>query len=211
MFSSKRSQENVHLEMDSLNTLHIPSQEECCYTSCYCEENVWKLCEYIKNNQEDLLSTCFAVFISNRNESVPLWCQKSGQQEDNLAVWDYHVIFVHSPENNSGSVVYDLDSTLPFPVPFEKYAPLTFQFDSLLPVSHHRFFRVIPAKIYLEIFASDRSRMKKADGTWIKQPPPYPCLTTNESTNNLEDFISMDSSRGVGEVMNLRKFLERFL
>lgn len=32
-----------------------------------------------------------------------------------------------------------------------------------------------------------------------------------ESTNNIDEFITMDPSVGVGEIMNLNKFLEKFL
>lgn len=39
----------------------------------------------------------------------------------------------------------------------------------------------------------------------------YLCIDFLESTNNLEDFISMDPERGVGEVLSLKQFLERFL
>ncbi|GFY42532.1 protein N-terminal glutamine amidohydrolase [Trichonephila inaurata madagascariensis] len=197
--------------MNSFNDLKIPSSKECLYTSCYCEENVWKLCEYVKNNQSNLLSNCYAVFISNRNQTVPLWYQKSGKDENKLAVWDYHVIFIYHSNDDKGALVYDLDTVLPFPVPLEKYAPLTFQFETYLQPIHHRCFRVIPAELFLKTFASDRSRMKSSDGSWIKEPPPYPCLSTSDSTNNIDDFISMDPTFGIGEVMNLNQFLEKFL
>ncbi|CAL1276927.1 unnamed protein product [Larinioides sclopetarius] len=211
MFSFKADIQNECMEMNSLNELKLPSKDECFYTSCYCEENVWKLCEYVKNNQSSLLPACYAVFISNRNQSIPLWCQKSGKDEDKLAVWDYHVVFIYSQCNDKGTLVCDLDSVLPFPVPLEKYAPMTFQYETCLKSIYHRYFRVIPAEMFLKTFASDRSRMRNPDGTWIKDPPPYPCLSTPESTNNIDEFISMDPSVGVGEILNLNQFLEKFL
>ncbi|KFM71476.1 Protein N-terminal glutamine amidohydrolase, partial [Stegodyphus mimosarum] len=178
MFTFKTNRKTGDLEMNILNELSLPPLKDCCYTSCYCEENVWKICDYVRNNQKHLLPACYAVFISNRNESVPLWYQKSGKDDNNLAVWDYHVIFLYSPGNNTGSFIYDLDSILPFPCELEKYAPLTFKSDSSLDPCYHRYFRVVPADVFLKTFASDRSRMKKPDGTWIKEPPPYPCITT---------------------------------
>ncbi|GFW36261.1 protein N-terminal glutamine amidohydrolase [Trichonephila clavipes] len=138
MFTFKSNNQNEGLEMNSFNDLKIPSSKECLYTSCYCEENVWKLCEYVKNNQSNLLSNCYAVFISNKNQSVPLWYQKSGKDENKLAVWDYHVIFIYHSNDDKGALVYDLDTVLPFPVPLEKYAPLTFQFETYLQPNHHR-------------------------------------------------------------------------
>ncbi|GIY44912.1 protein N-terminal glutamine amidohydrolase [Caerostris darwini] len=211
MFSFKSNDQNNDMEMNSFNELKIPSIDECCYTSCYCEENVWKICEYVKNKQSSQISLCYAVFISNRNQSVPLWCQKSGTDENKLAVWDYHVIFIYNASNDKGTLVFDLDSILPFPVPLEKYAPLTFQMDTYLQPIYHRYFRVIPAEEFLQTFASDRSRMRNPDGSWKKEPPPYPCLSIPECSNNIDDFISMDPSIGVGKVMNLNQFLERFL
>lgn len=40
------------------------------YISLFSEENVWKLCEYVKKHQPQLLEFCYAVFISNKNETV---------------------------------------------------------------------------------------------------------------------------------------------
>ncbi|GFT82769.1 protein N-terminal glutamine amidohydrolase [Nephila pilipes] len=211
MFTFNSNNQNEDMEMNSLNEIKIPPSEECLYASCYCEENVWKLCEYVKNNQSILLTNCYAVFISNRNQSIPLWCQKSGKDENKLVIWDYHVIFIYHFNDDKGTLVYDLDSVLPFPVPLEKYAPLTFQIETHIQPIYHRYFRVIPAELFLRTFASDRSRMKNPDGSWIKEPPPYPCLSTPNSTNNIDDFISMEPTIAIGEVLNLKQFLEKFL
>lgn len=43
---------------------------------------------------------------------------------------------------------------------------------------YSRKFRVIPARTFLQSFASDRSHMKKPNGEWIKDPPPYPPIRT---------------------------------
>jgi len=42
-----------------------------------------------------------------------------------------------------------------------------------------RYFRVIPASVFLQHFASDRRHMKRADGSWIKPPPDYPPISTS--------------------------------
>ena len=50
-------------------------------TECFClivlikqfyfsEENIWKLCEYIKNHDQYPLEECYAVFISNERKMV---------------------------------------------------------------------------------------------------------------------------------------------
>lgn len=97
--------------------------------------------------------------------------------------------------------------------------------------------RVIPAVTYLKKFASDRSHMKHSNGTWRMPPPPYPCIETTgksftsllalhficflfsltahesdfvESKMNLDDFISMDTSVGLGNVYKLPEFVQHF-
>lgn len=37
---------------------------------CFSEENIWKLCEYIKTHNQYLLEECYAVFISNEKKMV---------------------------------------------------------------------------------------------------------------------------------------------
>ena len=91
----------------------------CCYTPYYCEENIWQMCKKVLQNQPDELQFCFAVFISNENKTIPLWNQITSETNGEVVVWDYHVIFVHTMEQ--GSLVYDLDCSLPFPVSFQQY------------------------------------------------------------------------------------------
>ena len=123
-------------------------------------------------------------------------------------IWDYHVIFVYKPDERC--LVFDLDSDLPFPTFFHKYVTETFRTDAILNPEYHRFFRVVPASVFLSTFASDRRHMKKPDGTWMKSPPSYPPISTPESSHNLDDFISMESAVGVGEVLTLTEFVKKF-
>ena len=55
-----------------------------------------------------------------------------------------------------------------------------------------------------------RRHMLKPDGTWMKPPPSYPPIRTAETAHNLDDFISMDPSVGVGEIHSLKEFVARF-
>lgn len=80
---------------------------------------------------------------------------------------DYHVFFMHNPSPNR-CLVFDLDTTLPFPTYFHKYVTETFRSDYAVSEDHHRFFRVITADEYLTTFSSDRRHMKRPDGSWIK-------------------------------------------
>jgi len=50
---------------------------------------------------------------------------------------------------------------------------------------YHRLFRVIPSQDFLMTFASNRSHMKKSDGSWIKSPPGYEPISTPQSVHNL--------------------------
>ena len=187
----------------------VPPSASCSYAPCFCEENVWKICEKVRRTNPGELSKCYAVFVSNQKQVVPLWRQKAGKDEEKLVIWDYHVIFLYiMPDERC--LVYDLDSDLPFPTYFHKYVTETFRTDAILNAEYHRFFRVVSASVFLQKFASDRRHMKKADGTWMKSPPNYPCIQTADCKHNLDDFISMDERVGVGEVMSLKEFVKKF-
>jgi len=191
----------------------VPSAAECSYAACFCEENVWKLCDHVRTNSPNDLTKAYVVFVSNKKQVVPLWRQRAGRDEEKLVIWDYHVIFISKPDERC--LVFDLDSDLPFPTYFHKYVTETFRTDAILNPEYHRFFRVIPAGQFLQTFASDRRHMKKPDGTWMKPPPPYPCIMPSSesgisTSHNLDDFISMDGSIGNGEVLNLTEFVKRF-
>jgi hypothetical protein len=100
---------------------------------------------------------------------------------------------------------------LSFPTHFDTYSKETFRDEDLIKQEYHRMFRVIEAQLFLNKFASNRSRMLRPDGSWIKPPPEYPCIQTNDCDNNLEDFISMNNNQSeMGFVMNLKELNVRF-
>lgn len=45
-------------------------------------------------------------------------------------------------------------------------------------VSFFRYFRVVPASLFLQKFASDRRHMRRDDGTWMHPPPPLSPIST---------------------------------
>ncbi|XP_033624435.1 protein N-terminal glutamine amidohydrolase-like isoform X2 [Asterias rubens] len=187
----------------------LPSREDCVHTSCFCEENVWKLMEYIQQHDPNRLQDYSAIFISNAAKTVPIWFQRAGFSPDQPVVWDYHVICLHCP-SGCEPVIYDLDTLLPFPYPLMKYLQRAIQSDDKLRQKYHRMFRVIPAELFLKTFASNRTHMKKADGSWMQAPPTYPCISTEESSMNLDEFISMEKGVGVGQVMDLTAFTQQY-
>ncbi|XP_067888635.1 protein N-terminal glutamine amidohydrolase isoform X3 [Heterodontus francisci] len=182
-------------------------------TSCWLpdlgsEENVWKLCEYIKDRRQHLLEEWYAVFISNDQKMVPIWSQQSGNG-DQPVIWDYHVILLHDC-GGQHCEVYDLDTTLPFPCPFDIYVKEAFRSEDLIRPAFRRKMRVLRADLYLKTFASDRSHMKDANGMWRATPPTYPCIQTAEAKMNLDDFISMSPAVGWGDVYALPEFVQQF-
>nr|CAG4646524.1 EOG090X0C0Q [Macrothrix elegans] len=188
----------------------VLQKSDCVYTSCYCEENIWHICKILRDRNHSLLGSSYAVFISNDMEAIPLWRQNAGNPDsDGLVIWDYHVIFVQSQPD--GCWVYDLDSRLNFPCKFSEYQEKTFGDDNKLKPCYRRMFRVVPAKDYLEHFASDRRHMLK-DGKWLKPPPSYPPIQTNQSEHNLHLYIKMSSQfeEVPGEVMNCQDLLQKF-
>uniref|UniRef100_A0A3Q0RGC5 Protein N-terminal glutamine amidohydrolase n=1 Tax=Amphilophus citrinellus TaxID=61819 RepID=A0A3Q0RGC5_AMPCI len=164
----------------------VPIREDCVYTSCYCEENIWKLCDYVRTWRTAPLEHLLVVFISNEKRMVPLWKQKSGRG-DLPVIWDYHVILLHAGQ--SDPMVYDLDSELSFPCSLKLYAAQAFRSDSDIRPEYHRKLRVVPADSFLLNFASDRSHMRNTDGSWKMPPPLYPPICTAGHIPKLLAFV----------------------
>lgn len=140
---------------------------------------------------------------------TPIKKQKASHRQDGKVLWDYHVIFLYQT-SESGTLVYDLDITLNFPCDLKQYFEESTKDNKSLKPEHHRLFRVIPAAEYLKTFASDRLHMLTPDGHWKAPPPSYPPIKTEECSDNLQEFISMEEN-GHGVVLSLSEFLKRFL
>ncbi|KAF3179344.1 Protein N-terminal glutamine amidohydrolase [Orbilia oligospora] len=128
--------------------LQLPPREALLYTSCYCEENIYKLIECHINSTS--LKHYTVIFLSNSSKCIPVFSQKIQRSPINPAVWDYHVILAYHPNHSleellqqSGdqedkeeqsfepaitkSYIYDLDTTIQtFPCPFPTYFAQTF-------------------------------------------------------------------------------------
>jgi hypothetical protein len=85
---------------------------------CFC----WIYCRRNNINTEN-------IFYSNIIFSFYLSVYSSSQ--------DYHVFFMHNPSPNR-CLVFDLDTTLPFPTYFHKYVTETFRSDYAVSEDHHR-------------------------------------------------------------------------
>ncbi|XP_062579206.1 protein N-terminal glutamine amidohydrolase-like [Saccostrea cucullata] len=185
-------------------------KEGCVYTSCYCEENVWCLCDKIQKEYPDKIEKCYCIFISNKKRAIPFWRQRASKREDGQVFWDYHVIFIYQPSGSS-AMVYDLDTTLTFPCDFRRYYEESIKDDRRFKPEYQRLFRVIPAAEFLQTFASDRSHMLTQDGQWMSPPPVYLPIKTEECSNNIQEFISMEKEINHGVVLSLQELLERFM
>jgi hypothetical protein len=52
-----------------------------------------------------------------------------------------------------------------------------------------RRYRIVAAGAFLQRFASDRSHMRRPDGSWMSPPPRYPCIVAHDGcTNNLHCY-----------------------
>lgn len=134
----------------------------------------------------------WVVFISNAIKSVPMFHQLASADPSKSVCWDYHVILLQAQPQHEESptmtmsnsyddrhpnhpasrlVVYDLDSSLPYPCLLSDYLRFSFPFQASLPFSP--LFRVVEADLYLQYFCSNRMHMFNAiAGTW-KAPPPH--------------------------------------
>ncbi|KAJ3676272.1 hypothetical protein LUZ60_003684 [Juncus effusus] len=166
-------------------------------TPCYCEENVYFLCKRLVDigAAGPAARDLFVVFISNEAKMIPLWYQKSSRDKSGLVVWDYHVICVQVKSKGNerdSNLVWDLDSSLQFPLPLNQYNSRAIRSLSSEDSKYQRLFRIVHAPIFLKYFASDRSHMKDKYNNWIALPPPYnPIIAEDGTTHNLNDYMTI--------------------
>ncbi|THG00110.1 hypothetical protein TEA_012406 [Camellia sinensis var. sinensis] len=161
------------------------------------EENVYLLCKKLCTSgvADAEGSDLFVVFISNEKKQVPLWHQKASQRADGVVLWDFHVICIQRKKGDSSPVVWDLDSSLPFPSPLASYVSETIRPSFQLFSEFQRFFRVVHAPIFLRSFASDRRHMKDSVGNWIAQPPAYEAIVAEDGTvHNVNEYIEISTA-----------------
>lgn len=172
--------------------------EKSIYTRCYCEENVYMLCQRVSRLAAERQDAgfdwqCFAVFISNEIERCPVWRQKAAADDDAPCVWDYHVVLYCTSDRCKRAVVVDLDTTLPIVYDAAKYVTSALAPSVKLSKDLHPKVRVVNGREYLDHFASDRRHMRYGSG-WISPPPPYAPIVGQFATRpwNLDEFKSMD-------------------
>ncbi len=161
------------------------------YCPYFCEENVWHLCtddRVILDRQPIPVENRRVVFISNARRRVAMREQRAGGSQPVL--WDYHVILL------AGGNVWDLDTTLGFPIRLDAW--VTASFHPPDPQFAPQF-RVIDAPAYLSHFRSDRSHMLGPGGIPLKPFPPWPRIGVGM---NLPRFVDMETPF-IGELLDL--------
>nr|KYP73638.1 hypothetical protein KK1_006285 [Cajanus cajan] len=149
------------------------------HTPFYCEENVYLLCKKLCSdgiaNAEG--SDLFVVFISNERKQA--YIKKGGIPP----------------------LVWDLDSSLPFPSPLPSYVSETIRPSFQLFSDYNRLFRVVHAPIFLRCFASDRRHMKDSGGNWIEEPPQHePIVAEDGAVHNLNEYINISVADAITDV-----------
>ena len=167
--------------------------------SCACsEENVWwLLCRLLERSD---VHSAHCLFISNPTRHVLMQHQRAGSpKHSGQSVWDYHVVALAStnplataPSSHGARwFVLDVDSTLPFPCPLAAYFHASFP--SGVHAQLQPLFRLVSAADYTAQFASDRSHMRREDGSWHAPPPSWPAIqpADKRATNNIQQYITM--------------------
>ncbi|KAH8117519.1 N-terminal glutamine amidase-domain-containing protein [Phellopilus nigrolimitatus] len=227
------------------------------YTANWCEENIYLLASaFLEDPIVRASWHAYAIFISNPAKTVALWSQK--QRTDVVVWDYHVVLMLKPLANKSSrgagrpeanadggpearepgepglapdrvrSWVYDFDSRLPMPCPWEDYVAATFPYTTAaaedagwtVPDAYRSVFRVVRGEEYVERFASDRTHMLAAvpgPERYVSPPPAYACIQgahakLNGISNNLMSaFVDMDApgagagGTGVGEVYGLEE------
>jgi protein N-terminal glutamine amidohydrolase len=164
------------------------------YHPFFCEENIWHLCA------EDLdMEDPTVIIISNATRTVAVAEQRPGG-EHGTVMWDYHVVLAGTRKDVWH--VWDLDTKLPFPSAASEWLFQSFERFMDLPPELAPHFRVMPATVYREHLASDRSHMRDETGEWRSPPPPW---DPPGDGHTLEDFIDMTQDK-IGQSLNHMEF-----
>jgi hypothetical protein len=159
----------------------------CDYQPFYCEENVWRLL----GRAELAGYPAWAVIVSSRVGRLLALRQKAGRRWDGLVCWDYHV-FAVVEEPGGARLALDLDTDLSVPYPLARYVEESFPPMAESPAQPC--FRVIAGTDYSTLLATDRSHMRKPDGSYRMPPPPWPAPGGAQS-NTFLSWLDFSAAR----------------
>ncbi|TXG46205.1 hypothetical protein EZV62_028300 [Acer yangbiense] len=158
------------------------------------EENVYFLCKKLcANGVADADGSDLYVLLITEEQIIVEILRDASKRADGVILWDYHVVCIQRKRGgDSPCLVWDLDSSLPFPSPLASYVSETIRPSFQLFSEYQRFFRIVHAPIFLRFFASDRRHMKDPAGNWIAKPPSYePMVAEDKTVHNLNEFIEI--------------------
>jgi hypothetical protein len=170
------------------------------YTPYYCEENVW----HLGQEPEFVNMLKKAVFISNDDRHCAFFHQSASRAPTIPVFWDYHALLI---SHDTGWKVWDLDTTLSFPITLNEYLDLTFNLESTNDALRP-YFRIVDFEDFHNKFSSDRSHMLDAGGNWLAPPPIWPPIL-NIASSNLSDFIDM-TKESFGQVLDMHHFRKQY-
>jgi protein N-terminal glutamine amidohydrolase len=130
----------------------------------YCEENLLRLC----GRSEFKSPGALVAVVSNPARRLHMLGQRTGAPPDGALCWDYHVIGLR--RGALGWDVWDFESLLGFPAPAAQYLAVSF----VEPASDPPLFRILDAEVFAGELRSNRSHMRRSDGSWMAEPPPWP-------------------------------------
>ena len=171
------------------------------YTSLFCEENIWHLTRRMLELgvASDSLSV---LFFSNPDKQVVMFNQRRAG-EQGYVVWDYHVVL------QAGELIYDLDTTLPFPVAALDYFIASFPDQVVLEEQYRGWVRRIPALSFVENLYTDRSHMQGVISE--EEFPSWPSITpVHQQAILLSEYWDMlRSLADDSEVMSVAEYQQR--
>ncbi|KIM80796.1 hypothetical protein PILCRDRAFT_72747 [Piloderma croceum F 1598] len=200
----------------SLSLVPPPFPPNSLYAEHYCEENIYHLADsFLRQPSIKDAWDIAVVFMSNESKAVALWNQNLAGSADHVIVWDYHVVLILRLRSDvgtgttnctvpEGAWIYDYDTLLPKPCPWKGASPMSDLLYQHLKTNRDFLFRVIPADIFFDHFASDRSHMLapldsptyKPDSPYYRSPPPWPVIRGPKAihpNNLMSDFVFMNT------------------
>lgn len=166
------------------------------YWPCYCEENVWHLCDAL-DSRDAVEAEALVIVVSNRAGHVAMYRQAAAHAPEAPVAWDYHVVLAMGRPGEW--LIYDADTTLPQPCSADDYLSASFPDLPETSADYRPLFRWVDAASYRATLATDRRHMRTASGEWLRAAPTWPPIGRG---HNLHRFIDMDD-RFVGAVVDL--------
>ena len=164
-----------------------PQRDDFRYHPFYCEENAW----WLATGPQLAAYERWLVFVTNAGRTCPMWCQRAAREGP--VVWDYHVIVIARLPD--GLCVFDLDTTLGFPVALPRYLEASFPDGGRWSTSYAPLFRPIASAVAETQFASDRRHMRTAEGGWQAPPPPWaPIQGIEAPLHNLDRWLDVGAT-----------------